>query len=358
MPFKLSTTFGWIVKELARKRSVSDSMLAIIDKCEKALPHRDWGLFRTLPYSDLSPLVDWIQSPFRQERPSHPLRGLWFGLFNPCPDGKPVADVYVCGSERFDADPMDNHWATSPDWWPNNRYANSTILTAIYRTAHRQGAKKHIQVECLGNNAEYPLCLGFASFAVQHLLSQYKPTVFLGKSRSLGIAVGFDSGDFILLGELTSAGLHPIPERAVHPPPLAPFRRDLRSSDPKTVFKAASGLSRLGDRARILAPELLRIARSSEDFGLRQLCIYMLSRISPEHRQFKPLVLEAFKDPNPFVRREALQAAIDVPGLTQTDLMTIKDMEKDADAAVSSWSEIALRNIRINKKRAARRRTK
>jgi len=38
----------------------------------------------------------------------------------------------------------------------------------------------------------------------------------LGRAESLGVAVGFDSGDFVLLGELTNDGLKPIgqlPER-------------------------------------------------------------------------------------------------------------------------------------------------
>ena len=50
----------------------------------------------------------------------------------------------------------------------------------------------------LGNVAEYPLCPGaMCAFAVRDLLERADPELILGESTTLGIAVGFDSGDFI-----------------------------------------------------------------------------------------------------------------------------------------------------------------
>src|SRR4051812_20975015 len=106
MGIDLGQMHGWIVDELARHRSIADAMAALIDQCEVSRPHPDWARFRAIPYADLSPLLGWIQEPFRNEPSVTPLRGLWFGLFNPCPDGRtPVADIYVCGSKRFEPDP-------------------------------------------------------------------------------------------------------------------------------------------------------------------------------------------------------------------------------------------------------------
>jgi hypothetical protein len=161
-------------------------MAALIDQCEAARPHPDWTKLRALPYADLSPLVEWI----REEPPATPLNGLWFGLFNPCPDGRtPVADIYVSGSERFDLNPHDNSWAVGPDWWPDARYAESAVLADIYRFAYHQGARAAEQKGCLGNDAEYPLVLGYGTFAVRELLSQVEPSLVLGGSDSLGVAV-------------------------------------------------------------------------------------------------------------------------------------------------------------------------
>lgn len=146
-------------------------------------------------------MAEWLQRPFREEPAARPLRGLWFGLFNPCYESEPVADIYVCGSERFDPDPNSNEWAVGPDWWPEARYARSPVLADIYRIAYRKGG--------LGNDAEYPLCLGYGAFAVRQILSQVEPALILGESDSLGVAVGFDSGDFVLLGRFGSSGWVP-----------------------------------------------------------------------------------------------------------------------------------------------------
>jgi hypothetical protein len=152
-----------------------------------------------------------VQTPFREEPPDAPLKGLWFGLFNPCPDGRtPVADLYVCGSDRFDPDPYDNSWAVGPNWWPDSRYANSEVLAEVYRIAYRQRETQAAQREPLGNDAEYPLCLAYSAFAVQELLRQVESSLLLGPSDSLGVAVGFDSGDSVLLGTLTRGGLVPM----------------------------------------------------------------------------------------------------------------------------------------------------
>jgi hypothetical protein len=210
MELDLGLTHGWIVAELARCRPVAESMAALIDQCEAAHPHPDWARLRALPYADLSPLLEWIQKPFREEPPTAKIKGLWFGLFNPCPDGRtPVADIYVCGSERFDPDLLGD-WAVGPEWWPDARYAESAVLAAIYRVAYRQGAREDEQKGCLGGGAEYPLVLGYGAFAVRELLGQVEPSLVLGGSDSLGVAVGFDSGDFVLVGRLVLDGLVPI----------------------------------------------------------------------------------------------------------------------------------------------------
>jgi hypothetical protein len=199
MGLNLGKAHGWIVDELARRRPTNDSMNTLVDLCQSASPHPDWARLRSLPYADLSPLSEWVSRPFRDQPPVRPLRGLWFGLFNPYHDGEALADIYVSGSERFDPSSDNNEWAVKPDWWPDARYASSTVLADIYRIAYRDGG--------LGNDAEYPLCLGYGAFAVRELLGRIEPTLVLGASNKLGVAVGFDSGDFVLLGELGPSGL-------------------------------------------------------------------------------------------------------------------------------------------------------
>jgi hypothetical protein len=155
-------------------------------------------------------MMAWLQRPFRDEPPDWPLRGLWFGLYNPCYDGcTPAADLYVCGSERFYADPDDNDWVVGPRWWPEDRYARSAVLADVYRIAYRQGAGRDERDGCLGNDAEYPRCLGYGALAVRALLGAVEPSQILERADEVGVAVGFDSGDFVLLGRMVRDGLVP-----------------------------------------------------------------------------------------------------------------------------------------------------
>jgi hypothetical protein len=344
----LGQTHGWIVAELARGRPVAESMTALIDQCEAACPHPDWARLRTLPYADLSPLLEWIHTPFRNEPPPGHLKGLWFGLFNQCPDGHtPGADIYVCGSGRFNPDPDDNSWAVGPDWWPANRCANSAVLADIYRIAYRHGAPLGEQKMSLVNDAEYPLVLGYAAFAVRELLGQVDRLLVLGHSDSVGVAVGFDSGDFVLLGQLTSSGLNPIDPNATRPEiPIEPVLEGLRSSNDNEVFRAVIELHRFGNRARAAIPELLRVANSPK-FVLHQAAVDMLAAIATDDPHAKASAFQNLNDTNPLVRQEALQILISIKGLSAADLARIKDMEKDGNMDVARWSKIALRNIRL-----------
>ena len=82
MALNLATTHEFIVKELASKRSLRESMDRLIGKCSKGRAHADWDKLCTLPYEDLDDLREGIEKPFHLEPPQKKLAGLWFGLFN------------------------------------------------------------------------------------------------------------------------------------------------------------------------------------------------------------------------------------------------------------------------------------
>lgn len=173
-------------------QTIGDAMRAIIDECSARHPHGDWETLRALPYDDLSSLESWIIQPFILDPPPPTLAGLWFGMFLPIIDGETVMDIYVCGSERFIDNPNDNSWAVGPDWWPQWRYAESSVLAQIYRITNAEGG--------VGFDAEYPLTLGYGSLAVKHLMQKHGANLLPSPAQPIGVAVGFDSGDFILLG--------------------------------------------------------------------------------------------------------------------------------------------------------------
>lgn len=349
MKFDLAAMHGWIVRELARCRPVADSMSCLLDECEAKYPHPDWSRIRSLPFGDLSSLLAWIQRPFVDDPPRDPLRGLWFGLFNPCPDGRPVSDIYLCGSKRFYPDPDDKDWAVGPDWWPEGRYAESAVLAAIYRIAYREDiSDKSERKKCLGSTAEYSLCLGYGAFVVRELLGQIDTSLIRGGTETVGIAVGFDSGDFVLLGELCGDGLRAIEPTSRQAIPVALYIEALRNSDEDRVLSAIVGLERLGEGAREAVPELIRLARHAHKNIVRQVAIFTLADVAPDNLRAKAAVLDSLNDSSPCVRREALQALSSIKDLSAADLARIRAMANDPERVVADWSEIALRNISLN----------
>lgn len=199
MSIDFAALHGLIAAEIAATNDMAASMQRVIDACARQAPHSDWDRLRALPYDGLDDLRDWLENVFAVDPPRAELAGLWFGLFNPVYQGQVVADLHLCGSRQFSSDPYDNSWAVQPDWRPQHRDAHSSILRDIYRIAYRPAG--------LGNNAEYPLSLAYGGLAVRTLLHSILPEIVLGSSRQVGVAVGFDSGDFVLLGTLTQRGL-------------------------------------------------------------------------------------------------------------------------------------------------------
>lgn len=191
-----------IAIELSSRRSVTESMHRVIDECNRQRPDSAWHKFYTLPYDDTTALRAWLTRVFQQEPPPVVLRGLWFGLSNYLDEQRnPFTDLSVCGSTRFDSDPQDNSWAVPAEWCPEDRFAKSAILAELYRLAHSG---------TLHNDAEYPLCLGYSAVALSSILRAVDPAMILTRSDEIGIAVGFDEGDFILLGKLKRDGLFSI----------------------------------------------------------------------------------------------------------------------------------------------------
>lgn len=195
----LLPVFEAIEKLLPGTAAVSTKIGALIDLCESLAPHDDWATLRGLPYDEeTGHLVAWLRDLWAQQPPSAAIRGLWFGLFNPLIDEDHAsADVRLTGSPSFDGDGQGFEWAMEIDYDPAGGEARSSILASIYAIAYADESS-------LGNTAEYSLVFGYTAFAIAHILRSFDVPAALDGA---GVAVGFDSGDGIVLGRLTPTGL-------------------------------------------------------------------------------------------------------------------------------------------------------
>jgi hypothetical protein len=166
-------------------------MHAVIAECENQRSHPDWPRFRDLDLEADAPMLPiWLVRAFPIANPSDSFQGLWFGMHNPVIKGATTADVYVAASREFDQSSIE--WATAVSEAPGKGQLGSHVLNAIYRRAYGvEGG--------LGNDAEYPLVLTYGAMAARTALETEIPASL----RNLrGVAAGFDSGDFLFLGNV------------------------------------------------------------------------------------------------------------------------------------------------------------
>jgi hypothetical protein len=109
--------------------------------------------------------------------------------------GRGVSDLYIAGSAHYPSD----DWVSDQDWEPTGRYAHSPAQAEMYRLA-AEGS------EVLGI-VDYVLTFAHAAATVNDSIDQTESDLSLGGAQRRGIAVGHDSGDALLLGELTARGL-------------------------------------------------------------------------------------------------------------------------------------------------------
>jgi hypothetical protein len=182
-------------------RLVSACMSEIITMCSRDIPHGDWPRFSALDYDgDIASLASWVEGVFEKRPAPFPIQGLWFGLCNLSEDGEVWADIYVGSSAQYAADDEEMSWLwKGKRHYPEDAYADSTSLRSIYRIGYERTGG-------LGNDAEWPLCLAFGAFAVRSLLRGKTTRLVASTAPRIGVAVGFDSGDMLKVGELTDEG--------------------------------------------------------------------------------------------------------------------------------------------------------
>lgn len=170
--------------------TVSEAMPSLIDYCETKWESDLWLYLRRLNINnDVLYLRRWTDKLLTREPPSKQIRALYFGLFNPILDnGRASCVLHVSGSTTFHDDPILHDWTCfAPDSYvPKRRYAKSRVLHEIY---------SHLEDSNVASVGEYVLCLGYAGLAIKEI----KKSASRLKEIGIPIAVGFDSGDAIIL---------------------------------------------------------------------------------------------------------------------------------------------------------------
>ena len=192
MGFNFANAYEFVKRTIESGSGVADGMMGLIGYCEKKKPNVVWKKIRRLNFRDAEGLREWLVELLSAEPPANEIKAFWFGLFNPAlDDGRVSCCLYVSGSTRFD----EADWACWADdsYAPDGRYADSKVLDEIYSLTNEKG---------VGDIGEYVLCLGYACLAVKHLCETIPSELLFGSRGTRAVAVGFDSGDEILIGDV------------------------------------------------------------------------------------------------------------------------------------------------------------
>ena len=190
MSYDITELWELITGLVAAPGDITRRMRKLIDFCASALPHDQWTTLRGIDFDmDNSRHSAWRADLYAVATTGEKPRGLWFGLANPVRNGNATLDIYCAARPNFDSDGI--AWAQHIDR-SAVRFLGSRVLAEIYSSAYATQ-------DSLGNEAEYPLALGFGAMTARAVLEAGPLTASL--DQIAGAAIGFDSGDFMYLGE-------------------------------------------------------------------------------------------------------------------------------------------------------------
>jgi hypothetical protein len=190
---------SYITALMASGADLSSGLRRLTDYCRSAYPEETWDIVPDAAIADdLNCLYLWFNDILEAEPPTDGIVALWCGLY--------LTDygyrLYLTGTEYFDRDDPKGDWIVSPAYQPGRRYAPpTTFLRSLSRPALCGRAAADL--------GEYVLVLGYACLIMTQVVSMSDPRLVVGGAGSRGFAVGFDDGDFVVLGTVTHLGLLP-----------------------------------------------------------------------------------------------------------------------------------------------------
>jgi hypothetical protein len=195
----MDTTFATMLKLLGSGAPVRQGFQELVGACAAEAPDPAWDELRGLDLdADVARLRDWLTDLLISEPPGPSIVAFWFGLFEEMEaDGEETCRLYVSGSPRFD----ERDWACWDDdsYLHEGRYAGSQVLQSLHQLLAAGG-------EAARDAGGVVLPLGYAGLAVTELCRTVDPGLLLGAAESRHVAVGWDSGDCIVLGTVRRDG--------------------------------------------------------------------------------------------------------------------------------------------------------
>lgn len=200
--FNMAQASGVVKTTVLSGKPMDECMADLLAYCAQAAPDPGWN---TVGGIDLSvcqkSLEDWLDSTLTASPPGDNVRAYYFGIAEIVNGSDSMMRLYVCGADEFDPDDESMDWACDPVYWPESRYAPAETLAQFSGSLRVSRSARPV--------GEYVLSLGYACLATRDLMQSLNLALLLGSAGTRAVAVGFDEGDAIVLGQLTRDGFRP-----------------------------------------------------------------------------------------------------------------------------------------------------
>lgn len=192
-------TAAELVDRVATHPDANASWRAVVAHCRREAGRDLWpGLDAIDIAADVGTFQETLRAPMDASPAPAAVNGLWFGLGD-LEDGDHF--IEVCGSDRFEeAERFSAAWAVHPAWSTEE----SLVLPAFAIDPSADERQR--------SAAGYLLPWAYAVIVIGQIARTPQGRALLrGKARERWIAVGWNSGDFAVLGKVDASGFVPDP---------------------------------------------------------------------------------------------------------------------------------------------------
>lgn len=200
--FDYKAFYRILADEVRISTDFAQSMKTLLEWAEKTDPHASWAALRALDCSgEPNKMAMWLDRVLKRAPCPFPVRGVYFGLGEHMTRARvEYAEMYVGFLGSYAPADRTSSWLwRGPSHYPGNACLRSKVLKAAGVICNED------EQSGLATPGHIVFSLSFATLLLAASLDA-RTYERLGAEQPVGIAVGFDSGDLVRLGELHSSG--------------------------------------------------------------------------------------------------------------------------------------------------------
>jgi hypothetical protein len=200
---------NFVTNLLRGQPAMRDGMRELIMYCSLRDRRMLWSGLMMLDFEqELDWLYVWLKNVLEATPPSDDISAFWFGLAEEVGDNDGTCRLYISGSPYYDPEDESDDWEIwgKDSYLPPGRVVDSSVLRILYRSISLDGEPGATISQ------EFP-CLVYAGLAIIWLCKSIPAELMIGHRNWRAIAVGWESGDTIMLGRVSKTGWQALPSK-------------------------------------------------------------------------------------------------------------------------------------------------